>query len=236
MADLKFGSVTPALGKIKVGGDDVSKIYQGSDQVWPSELGSYLLQICGSTQTMRVTAAKYWDTSVAPAVLIYIPDIIPDNTVLKISDNNAIKAPICVEILSYDASIEFTSNWYFVSTPTYSSCEECSPTPISPSPTPIGPSPGPQPSTYFLVQMCATGEEFFVDSSLGYSGTTPANVNSYQLQINDVLLVKNNQFDTNPKCARIISTSVSGNAQKYFDFINPAGPGCPGDPAATCID
>ncbi len=84
--------------------------------------------------------------------------------------------------------------------------------------------------------MCATGEEYFVDSSLGYTGIIPVNVSSYQLQINDVLLVKTNQFDTNPKCARIISTSVSGNAQKYFDFINPAGPGCPGDQGATCID
>jgi len=51
-----------------------------------------------------------------------------------------------------------------------------------------------------------------------------------------VLLVKINQSDLNPKCARIISTSNSGTVQRYFDFSNPAGPGCPDDPGATCID
>jgi len=227
MADLKFGSVTPALGKIKVGGDDVSKIYKGSDQVWPSDPGSYLVQVCGSTTQTRITAKKYWDNSVDPAVLIDIPSIIPDNSVLKISTVDKFGKAICVQIISYDASIEATSDWYFVSTPIYLSCTQC---------TSSSPSPGPQPSNNFKVQMCATGEEYFVDSSLGYIGTIPVNVSSYQLQINDVLLVKTNQFDTNTKCARIISTSISGNAQKYFDFSIAAGPGCPGDQGATCID
>ncbi len=228
MADLKFGSETPALGKIKVGGDDVSKIYKGSNQIWPSDPGSYLVQVCGSITQTRVTAKKYWDNSVVPSVLIDIPSIIADNKVLKISDNAALKGAFCVQIISYDASIEAINNYYFIND-IYSSCTQC-------TGSSIGPSPGPQPSTSFQVQMCATGEEYFVDSSLGYTGIIPVNVSSYQLQINDVLLVKTNQFDTNPKCARIISTSVSGNAQKYFDFINPAGPGCPGDQGATCID
>lgn len=145
MADLKFGSETPALGKIKVGGDDVSKIYKGSDQVWPSDPGSYLVQICESTQTTRITAKQYWDNSVVPAVLIDIPSVIADNKVLKISDNAALKGAFCVEIISYDASIAATNNYYFVND-IYSSCEECSPTPIGPigpGPTPIGPGPTP---------------------------------------------------------------------------------------------
>ena len=228
MADLKFGSVIPALGKIKVGGDNVSKIYQGNDQVWPSDPGSYLVQICGSLQQTRVTAKKYWDNSVVPAVLIDIPSIIPDNKVLKISTNSALKEAFCVQIISYDASIAAINNYYFVND-IYSSCTQCG----SPG---LSPSPGPQPSNAFQVQMCATGEEFFVDPINGYIGTTPEPVSNYQLQIDDVLLVKINQSDLNPKCARIISTSNSGTVQRYFDFSNPAGPGCPEDPFATCID
>jgi len=46
--------------------------------------------------------------------------------------------------------------------------------------------------------MCATGEEFFVDPDVGYTGTTPVQVSSYQLQVDDVLLVKINQSDLNP--------------------------------------
>ncbi len=226
MADLKFGSETPALGKIKVGGDDVSKIYKGNDQIWPSDPGSYLIQVCGSTTQTRVTAKKYWDNSVVPAVLIDIPSIIADNTVLKCSDDG--KSSFCVQIISYDASIAAINNYYLVND-IYSSCTRCG----SPGPSP---SPGPQPSNAFQVQICATGEEFFVDPDVGYTGTTPVQVSSYQLQINDVLLVKTNQFDTNPKCARIISTSNSGTVQRYFDFSIPAGPGCPDDQGATCID
>jgi hypothetical protein len=228
MSDLKFGSETPALGKIKVGGDNVSKIYKGSDQVWPSDPGSYLVQVCGSTTQTRITAKKYWDNSVVPAVLVDIPSIIADNKVLKISNNAALKETFCVQIISYDASIAAINNYYFIND-IYSSCAEC-------SPTPIGPSPGSQPSNAFQVQMCATGEQFFVDPDTGYIGAVPTQVSNYQLQINDVLLVKINQFDTNPKCARIISTSVSGTVQRYFDFSIAAGPGCPGDPGATCID
>lgn len=227
MADLKFGSETPALGKIKVGGDDVSKIYKGSDQIWPSDPGSYLVQVCGSTTQTRITAKKYWDNSVVPAVLVDIPSIIPDNSVLKISTVDEFGKAICVQIISYDASIEATSDWYFVSTPIYFSCTQCES---------LGPSPGPQPSNTFQVEMCATGEVFYVDPVDGYIGTTPTPVSSYQLQVDDVLLVKINQFDTNPKCGRIISTSNLGTVQRYFDFSNPAGPGCPGDPIATCID
>jgi hypothetical protein len=231
MADLKFGSETPALGKIKVGGDNVSKIYKGSDQVWPSGPGSYLVQVCGSTTQTRVTAKKYWDIdSFGDPVLIDIPSIIPDNTVLKCSDDG--KSSFCVKIISYSPS-EQSENIFYLVNDIYSSCAECSPTPIGPSP---GPSPGPQPSNAFQVQMCATGEEFFVDPINGYIGTTPELVSNYQLQIDDVLLVKINQSDLNPKCARIISTSNSGTVQRYFDFSNPAGPGCPGDPFATCID
>ncbi len=226
MADLKFGSETPALGKIKVGGDDVSKIYKGNDQIWPSDPGSYLIQVCGSTTQTRVTAKKYWDNSVVPAVLIDIPSIIADNTVLKCSDDG--KSSFCVQIISYDASIAAINNYYLVND-IYSSCTRCG----SPGPSP---SPGPQPSNAFQVQICATGEVFFVDPINGYIGTTPEPVSNYQLQIDDVLLVKINQFDLTPKCARIISTSNSGTVQRYFDFSNPAGPGCPGDPAATCID
>lgn len=227
MADLKFGSETPALGKIKVGGDDVSKIYKGSDQVWPSDPGSYLVQVCGSTTQTRVTAKKYWDIdSFGDPVLIDIPSIIPDDTVLKCSNDG--KQAFCVEIISYSPSEQSENSFYLVND-IYSSCIQCTDGPISPSP-------GPQPSTSFQVQMCATNEDYFVDSSLGYIGTNPVNVSSYQLQIDDVLLVKTSQLDTNPKCARIISTSVSGNAQRYFDFSIAAGPGCPGDQGATCID
>ena len=35
MADLKFGNVTPAVGNIKLGSDNVSEIYQGSTKLWP---------------------------------------------------------------------------------------------------------------------------------------------------------------------------------------------------------
>lgn len=38
MADLKFGNVTPAVGNIKLGSNNVSEIYQGATKLWP--LGS----------------------------------------------------------------------------------------------------------------------------------------------------------------------------------------------------
>ncbi len=231
MADLKFGSVTPALGKIKVGGDDVSKIYQGSDQVWPSDPGSYLVQVCGSTTQTRITAKEYWDASVVPAVLIDIPSIIADDTVLKISTAASLEKAICVQIINYDASIAAQNNYYFVSTPIYLNCTQC-------SPTPIGPSPGPEPTIPFLVRMCQNGEEFYVDPVDGYNGTTPVQVSSYQLSIGNTLLVKNT-FNGTPKCATIISNTNLGSVSRYFDFINGAGinTGCPGDPgSASCID
>jgi hypothetical protein len=38
MADLKFNNVTPTTGSLKVGSNDVSKVYLGSTQVWPITL------------------------------------------------------------------------------------------------------------------------------------------------------------------------------------------------------
>ncbi len=35
MADFKFGNVTPAVGNIKLGSDNVSEIYQGATKLWP---------------------------------------------------------------------------------------------------------------------------------------------------------------------------------------------------------
>lgn len=35
MADLKFGNVTPSVGNIKLGSNDVSEIYQGTTKLWP---------------------------------------------------------------------------------------------------------------------------------------------------------------------------------------------------------
>lgn len=35
MADLKFGNVTPAVGNIKLGSNNVSEIYQGTTKLWP---------------------------------------------------------------------------------------------------------------------------------------------------------------------------------------------------------
>ena len=35
MADLKFGNVTPAVGNIKLGSNNVSEIYQGATKLWP---------------------------------------------------------------------------------------------------------------------------------------------------------------------------------------------------------
>ncbi len=39
MADFKFQNITPAVGNIKLGSSNVSKIYSGSTQVWPAEGG-----------------------------------------------------------------------------------------------------------------------------------------------------------------------------------------------------
>jgi hypothetical protein len=231
MADLKFGSVTPGKKDIRVGSDIVDKIYQGTTQVWPSSGGSYLVQNCVSGRTSNISAVSYWTFNGNTPVLTPIPSVIADETVLKISFDGL--QGICVEIIEYQPSIETTFNYYFISTPTYSNCTDCSP--LVPIPTP---GPSPQPSTPYLVQICATGEEFFVDSSLGYIGTTPVNVSDYQLSIGNTLLVKN-AFNGTPKCATIISNTNIGVVTRYFDFINGTGigSGCPGDPGpAVCID
>ncbi len=109
--------------------------------------------------------------------------------------------------------------------------------PTGPTPTP-GPGPSPQPSIPYLVQMCDGSGEFYVDGNLGYFGTTPVNVNDYELSIGNTLLVKNASNGT-PKCATIISNTNIGIVTRYFDFINGTGTGygCPGDPGPTsCIE
>lgn len=80
MADLKFGNVTPSIGDIKVGSNDVSRIYQGTTEVWPgcspitpaeTEINGLVWQNKNSVITTRtnggtipiVTSSSAWNSA-----------------------------------------------------------------------------------------------------------------------------------------------------------------------------
>lgn len=80
MADLKFGNVTPSIGDIKVGSNDVSRIYQGTTEVWPgcspitpaeTEINGLVWQNKNSVITARtnggtipiVTSSSAWNSA-----------------------------------------------------------------------------------------------------------------------------------------------------------------------------
>ena len=80
MADLKFGNATPSVGDIKVGSNDVSRIYQGTTEVWPdcspitpaeTEINGLVWQNKNSVITARtnggtipiVTSASAWNSA-----------------------------------------------------------------------------------------------------------------------------------------------------------------------------
>ena len=54
MADFKFQNTTPAVGNIKLGSSNVSKIYSGSTQVWPDS--GYLF----SSNNELIFAVNLW--------------------------------------------------------------------------------------------------------------------------------------------------------------------------------
>jgi hypothetical protein len=80
MGDLKFGNVTPSIGDIKVGSNDVSRIYQGTTELWPgcspitpaeTEINGLVWQNKNSVITARtnggtipiVTSSSAWNSA-----------------------------------------------------------------------------------------------------------------------------------------------------------------------------
>ena len=71
MADFKFQGTTPAVGNIKLGSSNVSKIYSGSTQVWPAAAGgcSYTFE----NSTVLRNAVNLWFSDNTAALAEYGP-------------------------------------------------------------------------------------------------------------------------------------------------------------------
>ena len=68
MADFKIQGITPAAEKLKLGGSNVSKIYNGSTLVWPTTF------VCSYTFTSKAelqTAVNLWISNESSAIATY---------------------------------------------------------------------------------------------------------------------------------------------------------------------
>ena len=60
MADFKLQGITPAAGNIKLGSSNVSKIYSGSTQVWPTSACGECVGYCFEDQDELQDAVNLW--------------------------------------------------------------------------------------------------------------------------------------------------------------------------------
>jgi len=102
MADFKIYSptaedhITPAVGKIKLGSSDVSKIYQGSTLVWPLDAFPASMSV-GYNALIYQAWYGYYNASISPqsVATAFLPDGSGefgsiDNTTDSVLDNNTV--------------------------------------------------------------------------------------------------------------------------------------------------
>ena len=65
MADFKLQNITPAVGNIKLGSSNVSKIYSGSTQVWPTSTCGECIGYCFEDQDELQDAVNLWTGTTA---------------------------------------------------------------------------------------------------------------------------------------------------------------------------
>ena len=199
MADLKFGSVTPALGDIKVGSNNVSKIYQGSTEVWPGLSNiHYTTTICATGNIGRpMPASKGVDASGQEVDLTGILAI--GTVVQQVSTSGTTSRP-CVSISGHVTGT--TASTRRIYTPTmndFSNCNDCN---LS------APS--------YKVELCDGSVQAYVSGSAAFNSSTGITITPTTYALNDVLLVKSSVSSARV-CAKIIAREQNNTATLFFD-------------------
>ncbi len=211
MADLKFGSVTPALGDIKVGSNDVSKIYQGSTEVWPGLSNIYYTTtICATGTTGRPMPASKGVNAAGQEV--DLTGILAIGTVVEAISTTF---TTCVSISEHVTGTTVSNSRIY--TPTmnnFSDCNECL-------------------LNTYKAEICDTGQVVYVSGYQAFSNRSLIYITPTSYVEDDVLLVRTSPTSVG-NCAIITDTGQSVAPTHFFDTMNdtyPAGQTC-----LTCIN
>jgi len=199
MADLKFGSVTPALGDIKVGSNDVSKIYQGSTEVWPGLSNIYYTTtICATGGSGREMPASKGVNAAGQEV--DLTGILAIGTVVEQASTTSTSIRNCVSISGYVTGTTPSIRRIYIPTMNnFSNCNNCN---LS------APS--------YKVELCAGLEEVYVSGSAAFNGSTGIIITPTRYAVDDILLVKSSASSARV-CAKIVALEQNNTATLFFD-------------------
>lgn len=198
MADLKFGSVTPALGDIKVGSNDVSKIYQGSTEVWPGLSNIYYTTtICATGSSGREMPASKGVNAAGQEV--DLTGILAIGTVVEQASTTSTSIRNCVSISGYVTGT--TSSIRRIYIPTMNNfpggCDSCL-------------------LDSYKVELCDGGLEVYVSGYNAFNNSTSIYITPTTYVVNDILLVKSSASSARV-CAKIVALEQNNTATLFFD-------------------
>jgi hypothetical protein len=198
MADLKFGNTTPALGDIKVGSNDVSKIYQGSTEVWPGLSNIYYTTtICATGGSGREMPASKGVNAAGQEVdltgILAIGTVVEQVLVTNTSIRN------CVSISGYATGT--TTSTRRIYTPTmndFSDCTDC------------------LPKRSYRALVCGTNQVVYVHGYYAFSNRQPIYIDPGEYQVDDVLLARTSS-QSNGQCVQITAVGQTNVPTLFFD-------------------
>jgi len=197
MADLKFGNTTPLAGNIKVGSDDVSRIYQGTTKVWPSSISGYYTAVfCSNPNALArpFSASKGLD---ANGNEVYLTEIFPNGTVVEVTTTGTIKT--CVTITGFVENANPGSSKIY--TPTmndFSDCTDC------------------LPNRSYRAVFCGTNQVVYVNGYYAFSNRQPIYIDAGEYQVDDVLLARSSSQSIGV-CVQITAVGQSNASTLFFD-------------------
>lgn len=198
MADLKFGNTTPTAGNIKVGSDDVSRIYQGTTKVWPSSIsGSYTGLFCSNNAIVRpFSASKGLD---AGGNEVDLTEIFPNGTVVEITTTGA--TTTCVTITGFVE--EEASGRSKIYTPTmndFNDCTDC------------------LPNRSYRAEICGSNppQTVYVSGYYAFSDRQPIYISAGEYQVDDVLLARTSSQSIGI-CVQITAVGQNNDSTLFFD-------------------
>jgi hypothetical protein len=197
MADLKFGNTTPALGDIKVGSNDVSKIYQGTTKVWPSSISGYYTGVfCSNPNTLArpFSASKGLD---ANGNEVDLTEIFPNGTVVQITTTGVVKT--CVTITGFvENGAPGSSKIYTPTMNDFSDCTDC------------------LPNRSYRALVCGTNQVVYVNGYYAFSNRQLIYIDAGEYQVDDVLLARTSS-QSNGQCVQITAVGQNNVPTLFFD-------------------
>ncbi len=199
MADLKFGNTTPTAGNIKVGSDDVSRIYQGTTKVWPSSInGSYTGVFCSNPNvvTRPFSASKGLD---AGGNEVDLTEIFSNGTVVEITTTGVVRT--CVTITDFvENATPGPSKIYTPTMNNFNDCTDC------------------LPNRSYRAEVCGASppQTVYVSGYYAFSNRQPIYIDAGEYQVDDVLLARTDGQSIGI-CVKITAVGQNNTSTLFFD-------------------